>query len=125
VAVTGGQNWTPIGGQFGKPIDNMIRNLYGKQNDRIDIDLFSLPSGPGGQSTQPASATARALARWVAAGEKWNREEKAAVRNLIFNYVSVFVSRLEELSRLQVQAVAHHWEEALRRVGIDPDLLKS
>lgn len=103
---------------------NTVRNLYGKQDDRIDIDLLKLPRTPGGQGSL-TSTTAISLVEWIKRGERWSPEDKRAVLNLIGNYISAIVPHLDRLPTLSgLQAVAHNWEQALSGIGIDPDLLR-
>lgn len=104
---------------------NTVRNLNGQTQDSIDIDLLRVARGPGGQINPPTSATPTSLSNWVKQGRRWSTEEKKAVRNLIFNYVSVFVPRLDDLPNLtDLRAVANNWEEAMVRLGIPVALLK-
>jgi hypothetical protein len=103
---------------------NTIQSLEGNQTDRIDIDLSSLPSTTGGQSTQLDSATPLAISNWVKAARNWDEGEKWAVRNLVFNYTRVIVPRLDDLPTSDLNRVATNWEDAMRRLGIEPDVLK-
>lgn len=104
---------------------NTIRYLEGRQQDRIDIDLKKLPVISGGQKKPLDSPEPVAISRWVDAGVLWNKEEKGAVRNLIFNYISVFVPQLGDLSKFKdLATVAKNWEETMRRVGVPVDILK-
>lgn len=103
---------------------NTIRNLNGQLHDRIWIDLLQLPTGPGGQ-TPPTSVTPSSLSSWVKQGWQWSTRGKKAVGNLIFNYISVIVPRIDDLQKLKdLYDVAQNWEEAMSRLGIRPDLLK-
>jgi hypothetical protein len=106
---------------------NTVRYLNGQTGDRLDIDLLSLPATTGGQKTPPVTATPTALAGWVERAPLWTQEEKRAVRNLIFNYMNVIVSRLGEYNSLPtgLHDVADNWAKALERVGIPADVLTS
>lgn len=105
---------------------NTVRYLNGETEDRLDIDLLTLPATPSGHSSPSPTATSAELSRWAERAPNWTAEEKRAVRNLIFNYMTVIVARLAEHPSLptNLRDVAANWEEALRRVGIDPDLLR-
>ena len=105
---------------------NMLQYLEGRLQDRIDIDLLKVLSGPGGQATPLPAAAPAAVSKWVEQGRRWSEEEKRAVRNLIFNYTSAFVPRLDALSKLvDLGKVAQNWEEAMSRLGISVSLLKT
>jgi hypothetical protein len=105
---------------------NTVRYLNGKTEDRIDIDLLALPTTPSGHSSSPLIATPSRLSRWVEDAPLWTDGEKRAVRNLIFNYMTVIVARRAENPDppADFRDMATNWEEALRRVGIDPDTLR-
>lgn len=104
---------------------NTVRYLNGQEDDRLDIDLLKVGSGSGGQSAGPASASAASILQWIDLGIQWSASEKRAVRNLVFNYLSVIVPRLSELPRLpDLQRVATHWEEAMRRLNVPIYLLR-
>jgi hypothetical protein len=103
---------------------NAVRHLYGGGSDRVNIDLLTIPSGSGGQQW-PAPKNVGELARWVESAPRWSRTEKEAVRNLVFNYVNIFVSRWDSLSQLSgLREAERNWEEALRRLKIDPYILR-
>src|SRR5205823_4682411 len=105
---------------------NTVRYLNGETEDRLDIDLLKQPTTPSGQSSPPPTMTPAGLSLWVERAPNWTAEEKRAVRNLIFNYMNVIVARVAEYQGLpsNLRDVAANWEEALRHVGIDPDLLR-
>lgn len=104
---------------------NTARNLYGGASDRINIDLLQLPSGGGGQQHALNQANPKLISSWVDAGWRWNEYEKEAVDNLIFNYLTVFVSRLDRLQSLRsLREVARNWEEAMVRLRINPESLQ-
>jgi hypothetical protein len=103
---------------------NVARHLYAGGSDRVNIDLLKIPSGAGGQQ-RVAPATTGELARWIEAAPLWSDMEKEAVKNLVFNYVNIFVSRGDSLNSLSgLQKAARNWEKALRRLEIDPETLK-
>jgi uncharacterized linocin/CFP29 family protein len=104
---------------------NTLRSLEGKLQDRIDIDLLKLPSGTGGQVKPLTSASPKSVSTWVEDGTLWSEEEKRAVRNIIFNYVSVIVPQLNKLPTLGLGTVAQNWEGAMSRLDIPSDLLKN
>lgn len=106
---------------------NTVRSLNGALPDRIDLDLLKMPSTPGNRSGLSEGMTAAGLARWVAREKKWTTEEKRAVQNLIFNYISIVVARVIEFGYLpaELSGVAQNWGESLRMIGIDPDALSS
>lgn len=104
---------------------NAVRHLYAGASDRVNIDLLVIPSGSGGQQS-PLPSTAGELVRWVEAAPQWSEPEKNAVKNLVFNYVSIFVPREHSLNNLpDLQKAARNWEEALQRLNINPDMLKA
>lgn len=103
---------------------NIARNLYGGASDRINLDLLKLPKGSGGQQSSLNSATPHSVSEWVDAGWRWQSEEKDAVRNLIFNYITVIGSRRELLPhRSGLREVAQNWQESLVRLKINPEVL--
>lgn len=103
---------------------NAVRHLYAGGSDRVNVDLLKIPSGAGGQ-LQPAPSRAGDLVRWVEAATTWNEMEMEAVKNLIFNYVTLFVSRWDSLSSMpSLRRAATNWEEALLRLEIFPEKLR-
>lgn len=103
---------------------NIARNLYGGATDRVNLDLLALPAGGGGQNNTLDSVAPRAISKWLEAGWRWNEGERAAVRNLIFNYISVIGSRVDELpNRRRLRDVAENWEKAMSRLDINPEAL--
>jgi hypothetical protein len=91
---------------------NTIRNLEGKQTDRIDIDLLKLPPSGGGQASKFAlNGSAQSLSEWIESGYQWNKDEKRAVSNLAFNYLA------SPLPKGSENPVMSNWEGALRRLG--------
>lgn len=104
---------------------NAVRHLYVGGSDRVNIDLLSIPSGSGGQQQSAPSRTGD-LARWVEAAPLWDEMEKEAVKNLIFNYVAIFVPRWDFLSNLpSLKKAATNWESALKRLEVSPETLRS
>jgi len=104
---------------------NAVYHLYAGGSDRVNVDLLKIPTSSGGQN-QPAPSTVGKLVRWVSAAPQWNEMEKEAVKNLVSNYVNIFVSRLDSLSNLpDLKEASKNWEEALRSLGINPENLKS
>jgi hypothetical protein len=104
---------------------NAVRHLYVGGTDRINVDLLSIPAGPGGQQQSAPSRTGD-LARWVEAAPLWDEMEKEAVKNLIFNYVAIFVPRWDFLSNLpSLKKAATNWESALKRLEVSPETLRS
>jgi len=58
--------------------------------------------------------------RWLAL----ERAREGAVRNLIFNYISVIGARVDQLSgRKGLRDVAQNWEKAMSRLNINPEAL--
>lgn len=93
---------------------NTIRNIEGKQSDRIDIDLLKLPLSGGGQAWNfGLDGSPQSLSLWIESGSQWNKDEKRAVRNLAFNYLA------SPLSKGPGKSVMSNWEGALRRLGFD------
>lgn len=104
---------------------NTVRYLNGRTTDQLDIDLLTLPPGPGGQPAPSLNSTPASLARWVDEAYKWNSQEKEAVRNLIFNYLSVFASRQTKVENSsELKETASNWRTALERVGISYQILE-
>jgi len=103
---------------------NTARNLYGGASDRINLDLLKLPAGSGGQQSALTSATPRSISRWVDEGWRWNKDEKEAVLNLIFNYITVIGSRADQLpNRRNLREVAENWGEAMLNLKVNPEML--
>lgn len=104
---------------------NMVRYLNGRTTDQLDIDLLALPPGPGGQSAPSLNLTPASLSLWVDEGYKWSSREKEAVRNLIFNYLSVIVSRQARVeSSSGLREIASNWRTALEQVGVPYQILE-
>jgi len=103
---------------------NIARNLYGGASDRINLDLLKLPAGSGGQQSSLNYATPRSIAEWVDEGWRWGPEEKDAVRNLIFNFITVISFRLDLLpNRSGLREVANNWGKAMSRLNINHEVL--
>jgi hypothetical protein len=93
---------------------NTIRNIEGRQTDRIDLDLLKLPPSGGGQGHNVAiNGSGQSLNEWIEAGYKWTADEKRAVSNLVFNYLA------SPLPKGSENSVMSNWESALQRVGVD------
>jgi hypothetical protein len=101
----------------------VIESLEGSQSDRIDIDLLKLPGARGGQSLNLSSGRPVAVSNWIEQSLRWIPEEKRAVRHLVFNYLKVIVPRLPQIPS-EYQQLKNNWGEALRIVGINPDILE-
>jgi hypothetical protein len=97
---------------------NTIRNLEGKNDNRVDIDLLKVPATAGGQGgpltvTDPAAVTA-----WVQSAPKWADNEKLAVLNFIFNYVRLLAQRDFVKGKGELERLAKDWEMELKRLGV-------
>lgn len=104
---------------------NVVRSLNGQVSDRLDVDLLSVPTRPGGQMSPPSTATPASITEWVKSGYRWSAEDKRGVLNLCFNYSSVIVPRFDELFSLEgLHGVAEDWGEALRHLGIPPEIFR-
>jgi hypothetical protein len=104
---------------------NAVRHLYAGGSDRVNIDLLKIPAGSGGQQN-PAPSVTGELARWVETAPLWQEMEKEAVKNLIFNYVNIFVPRWPSFNNLTgLSKAANNWEEALRKLNISPESLRA
>jgi hypothetical protein len=106
---------------------NTVRYLNGQTPHRIDLDLMKLPSTPSGNVLPSHTISAAGLSRWVGQPSNWTREEKRAVRSLIFNYIGVVVDRIVEHGQLPqaLHDMAANWGDALRKLKIDPDALST
>jgi hypothetical protein len=67
---------------------NTLRYLNGNLSDEVYMDLFQLPSGPGGGSP-PSAATPPEINVWINQSPRWDSKEKEGVRGLVFNYAAV------------------------------------
>jgi hypothetical protein len=104
---------------------NTVRYLNGKVQDRLYIDLLQLPPAAAGQSAAPASSAPEDLADWVEQSDRWSESEKDAVRNLLFNYLSVIVARPERLGTSETfDEMAANWGKALEQLGCPLDLFR-
>jgi hypothetical protein len=64
------------------------------------------------------------LARWIKEGHLWNAEQKRAVHNLTFNYLSVILPHLDQHGKKSaLNKIAENWEKALTNLHIIPDML--
>lgn len=104
---------------------NTVRFLNGRVQDRIYIDLLQLPSATSGQVAPPASSAPEDLTDWVEQSRDWSDSEKDAVRNLLFNYISVIVARPESRGTSgDFDEMATNWEKALEQLGCPADLFR-
>jgi hypothetical protein len=104
---------------------NALRYLNGDLSDDVYMDLLALPSGPGG-GAPPSGSTPPELNAWIEGSPNWNREEKAAVRGLIFNYAMIVGAATEDghVSNHLIE-VASNWEQAAKRIGVATSALKA
>jgi hypothetical protein len=102
---------------------NTLRYLNGDLSDEIYMDLFQLPSGPGG-ADPPKEANPPAINTWIAESPQWNDFAKEAVRGLIFNYAAIIGPVSDRLTEYEdLTRVATNWEAAARHVGIPEKIL--
>jgi hypothetical protein len=97
---------------------NTIRNLEGQNDNRIDIDLYSVPATAGGQSTMLSSTDPADITRWVGSASKWDYDEKLAVLNFIFNFMRLRVQRDITHSSALDKLVAN-WNDGLLKLGVN------
>jgi hypothetical protein len=103
---------------------NTLRFLNGDVGGRVDVDLQKIPATRGGQISPPSSGTAKSISNWIDMATQWKPEEKEAVRQLVFNYCQLIIShRNDPLASSQLAKVEANWAEALRRIGLPPELL--
>lgn len=101
---------------------NALRYLNGELNDEVYMDLFQLPSGPGG-GEPPSNATPPSVNDWINDSPNWDRQQKEAVRSLVFNYAAVLGSAANHAHYRELAGVAKNWEAAARQVGIPETIL--
>ena len=102
---------------------NSLRYLNGHLNDDVYMDLFQLPSGPGGGDL-PSIATPPEINAWIERSPYWDYNEKDAVRGLVFNYAAIIGPASTALAQNpDLTHVAKNWEEAARHVGIPEEIL--
>ena len=100
---------------------NTMQYLNGDLGDEVLMDLLQLPAGPGGQSSPPDHPTIPDINKWIDDGKRWSTREKAAARNLVFNYARLIAPILEGLDSIEgLREVAANWETALERLGFPP-----
>jgi hypothetical protein len=103
---------------------NVIAQLNGAVDDRVDVDLLALPTGGGGGGSLNGPATTAMILAWVLRSRHWNPDQKQAVLQLIMNFTRFVLPYRESFRRNEaLLRVALNWGEALQKVGIDPSLL--
>jgi hypothetical protein len=103
---------------------NTVRYLNGRVQDRIYIDVMQLPPTSSNLMDPPASVHPRDLADWVYNSPNWDDDQKDAVYNLLFNYISVVAGRAERMQASEeLLRVADNWGEALKKLGFPVEML--
>jgi|ERR1700733_2772450 len=103
---------------------NTVRYVNGDRGGRVDLDLRKLPVIAGGQPFAPTAASPEAISKWVDSAYHWSREEKKAVKELIFNYARIVVANQNDPGAQQsLSKVADNWAEAIDRLGFPSSML--
>jgi hypothetical protein len=111
VAVPRGQNWTPIGGQFWKPIDSLLSNLARAKENRVNSREVAEDAAV--VQTTPESALLRAE------HEQWLERRRARAYSLLQDEVlAADDARLLSLHDLILKDDIHKPQELAKRLGI-------
>jgi hypothetical protein len=103
---------------------NIVRYVNGDRGGRVDLDLRKLPVGVGGQAFTPTAASPEAISKWVDSAYQWSRDEKKAVKELIFNFARIVVAnRNDPAAQSSLSLVADNWAKAIDRLGFPSSIL--